>query len=293
MQILSTHMTRLLTFLVVLLLDLRSCLSIIDHIAFHSPLLHPLFSLAISKITKDVRRVLLDNVDPSSIDANNLVGALPLNFQHKAAARHSLKTKSSQDVYTVEKSVLSTDQVQRLRTWAEEKINGGSLDSVDGCPEWQVPLDRTTMNTILGEKTTDRLFDLPSKYLTLSASIESYDYPNSEKSDVGCFIRKYDISGRPFIGFHVDDCDATVNISLSDPLEFDGGKLLLIGQEMVLSPIRTLGDALIHPWYTCHAVTAVTKGERWTLIMFFSNMYPPDHSGFYKRHAPPARKKRN
>jgi hypothetical protein len=183
------------------------------------------------------------------------------------------------------------DQVQQLRIWAEQKMNGGNLDSVDGCPEWQVPVDRDTLNTILGEETTNKVFDLPQKYLASSASMESYKFPNPQTSDVGCFIRKYEISGRPLIGFHVDDCDATVNICLSNPQECEGGKLLFIGQGKVLSPTRTIGDALVHPWHTCHAVTAVTRGERWSFILFFSNKYPPDHSGFYKIHATSSRKK--
>ena len=233
----------------------------------------------------------MENIDPSSIDARNLVGALPLNAQHKAATRVTLNTQSLHDVYFIEKSVLTTNQVHLLRTWAEDKINGKSVDTVDGCPEWQVAMDRNTLNTILGTETTNRVYDLPQRYLAASASLESYNYPNPETVDVGCFIRKYEISGRPFIGFHVDDCDATVNVCLSTPQECNGGKLLLIGQGKVISPPRTLGDALIHPWHTCHAVTAVTSGVRWSLILFFSNTYPPDHRGFYNLHAPSSKKR--
>lgn len=267
-----------------------------------NPTLHPLFAHATTQLSKPVRRVLIDNVHMisddrassaaalSTIDATNLLNVLPLSPTHKLAARYAMfYVQDAKDAFHMKESVLSPSQAMMLRTWARDELDKceQQLDSVDNCPEWQVPVDKSTLVRLLGSQTVDALWELPQRWLHDAASHEQYNNNNHKKKhvnlDVGCFIRRYGPNTRPFIGFHVDDCDATINICLSSPEECTGGNLLLLAAGQVHCPSRNVGDATVHSWSVCHGVSAVLDGERWSFILFFSNRYPPDHLGFYKK----------
>ena len=255
---------------------------------------NPLFCVTLSQQPKPVRRVLLENKSSDNGiilsnpgEVSSFLASLPINPKHKAAAKHGL----SRARIETSPSILSEQQCNHLREWAmsnhrrlmSDDTGEHKIDTVDGCPEYQVEIDRATLENIIGKETVSTLWKLPQRYLNEAHEFEKYSVDNN-LIDVGCFIRKYTAATRPFIGFHVDDCDATVNVCLSRPQDHQGGQLLAMANGKVLSlDPRNIGDATLHPWYCCHGVSAVTAGERWSLILFCSNVYPPVHTGFYNK----------
>ena len=258
---------------------------------------NPLFCLTLSRLPKRARRVLekgssSDGNNTGSIimsneaEVNDLLASLPIIPKHKAAAKFGILKQCIQSV----PCVFSEQQCSSLRQWAAEKLTEQqtTMDTVDGCPEYQVPIDQQTLTNIVGKDTVRSLWQLPLEYLMEAADFESTNIANVtvdlDSMDVGCFIRKYTSSGRPFLGFHVDDCDATVNVCLSHSNDHQGGELIALSNRTVASVgPRNIGAATVHPWYCCHGVSAVTAGERWSLIAFFSNTYPPLHKQFYDK----------
>ena len=74
-----------------------------------------------------------------------------------------------------------------------------------------------------------------------------------------------------------------INVALSTPeVDYTGGKFLaLVGGQLRDCSSTKTGDAAMHAWNVCHAVSAVTSGERWSLVLFYTNSWPPNHSGFF------------
>lgn len=59
----------------------------------------------------------------------------------------------------------------------------------------------------------------------------------------------------------------SVSIQLSDPNEYEGGDLLIHNGD-VFSATKQKGMAIFFPSYTLHEVTPVTKGERYSLVVW-------------------------
>lgn len=231
-------------------------------------------------------------------DINNFVSSLPLTSKHKAAAKYGSSKKCLQTF----PSVFTEQQCRDLRQWASEKIyhNNGipkSLDTVDGCPEYQVSVDESTLIKLVGADSVQTLHKLSNHFLLEASQWEEEteketrqhkndQQTNINKVNVGYFIRSYKPFSRPFLGFHVDDCDATVNVCLSHPHEHCGGDLLALSDGKLFSVHpRPQGTATIHPWYCLHGVTSIVEGERWSFIAFFTNTSCSKqlHEGFYKK----------
>eukprot|EP00587_Corethron_hystrix_P006862 CAMPEP_0113301024 /NCGR_PEP_ID=MMETSP0010_2-20120614/2417_1 /TAXON_ID=216773 ORGANISM="Corethron hystrix, Strain 308" /NCGR_SAMPLE_ID=MMETSP0010_2 /ASSEMBLY_ACC=CAM_ASM_000155 /LENGTH=283 /DNA_ID=CAMNT_0000154561 /DNA_START=407 /DNA_END=1259 /DNA_ORIENTATION=+ /assembly_acc=CAM_ASM_000155 len=267
-----------------------------------NPQLHPLFGVQIGSLPKPARRILVHGDDPSSVDASALLSSLPLHPRHTAAARHSLRSTDAEDTFASAPGILSRDAAAALREWASGRFAATErqrMDSVDGCPEWQAEIDLPTLAETVGEETVDSLLASPSEVAGEGRRVRKLESSEGNAAsdgggvgDVGIFVRKYAAGGRPFIGFHVDDCDATVNVCLSDPDECTGGTLLLLASGKVHAPRREIGEATAHSWSVCHGVSGVTEGTRWSLILFFSNHYQPDHAGFYKKIMDAGKKKK-
>jgi len=228
-------------------------------------------------------------------DINNFLSSLPLSSKHKAAAKYG----SSKTCIQTVPSVFSEQQCRYLRQWATDKIYHNnhipkSLDTVDGCPEYQVPIDEHTLTKLVGKDSVQALHKLSNPFLLEVSQWEEETEKGTrqQKNDkqanieVGYFIRSYKPFSRPFLGFHVDDCDVTVNVCLSHPHEHRGGDLLALSDGKLFSVHpRPQGTATIHPWYCLHGVTSIIEGERWSFIAFFSNTSCSTqlHEGFYKK----------
>lgn len=61
----------------------------------------------------------------------------------------------------------------------------------------------------------------------------------------------------------------TVNVALSDGSAHGGGTLLAVYDGALRAVSRREGEATVHPSNVLHAVSRLTAGVRYSLIMFF------------------------
>ena len=57
-------------------------------------------------------------------------------------------------------------------------------------------------------------------------------------------------------------------MALNEPAAYAGGRLLLLHGGAVRAAARGEGAATVHAWNVAHGVSSVTRGERWSLILF-------------------------
>ena len=83
------------------------------------------------------------------------------------------------------------------------------------------------------------------------------------------FVRRYTPVSRPWFPFHQDRAALTINVCLSDDCEHGGGRLLCIYGGEVHRLERLQGAATVHSASLLHAVSRMTSGRRYSLILFF------------------------
>ena len=83
------------------------------------------------------------------------------------------------------------------------------------------------------------------------------------------FVRRYSVDTRPWNPFHTDAYELTVNIALSADDAHGGGVLLGVNGGQVQPIVRGEGGATVHSSKLLHAVSRMTKGTRYSLILFF------------------------
>jgi len=160
-------------------------------------------------------------------------------------------------------------------------------DSVDSGPEHQLNVDRSALELLIGASEASRLWELPLVYRrwrrstvdqACEAPTEAPDalHPTSaaevdtEAATLQeAFIRRYSPEERPFIKFHADAYELTVNIALSDDAEHEGGRLIGLFRGQVQALLRGEGGATVHSSSLLHAVTRMSRGVRYSLILFF------------------------
>ena len=82
-------------------------------------------------------------------------------------------------------------------------------------------------------------------------------------------MRRYTADTRPWFPFHKDRSEVTVNLALSSDAAHGGGRLIALYDHAVRRVERREGDATIHPSSLMHAVSRMTSGTRYSLIIFF------------------------
>ena len=93
---------------------------------------------------------------------------------------------------------------------------------------------------------------------------EAYQYTIYEDSFAGTY------------NWHTDTCllqekdvrKISMSLLLTDPSEYEGGKLLLNNQGNIIVAEEKLGGAVFFPSWMPHCVTPVTKGTRKTLVIW-------------------------
>lgn len=180
-------------------------------------------------------------------------------------------------------AVLSRAECARLRAFAEAAITQPDGkpwctqgDSVDEALEWQLDLydGRAQLVELLGERAVSRLWRLADEHhgrmrpVPLVASCAAPE----------CwwvYIRRYTPRTRPWFYFHFDSAMLTVNIALADDACHEGGRLLAVVDGPQLRRLeRAEGSAVVHGGFVPHAVTRMTGGIRWSLILFFGKHCP-------------------
>ncbi len=64
----------------------------------------------------------------------------------------------------------------------------------------------------------------------------------------------------------------SLTIQLSDPGSYEGGNLELFYKLQPIVAQRTRGTAILFPSYTMHRVTPITRGERYSLVLWASGV---------------------
>ena len=110
----------------------------------------------------------------------------------------------------------------------------------------------------------------------LAAAGSETDEPASAGSfRVEIFVRRYRREERPWIQFHCDRAAYTCNVALADDVLHDGGRLVCVVDGELREIRRNEGEATVHPSSLLHAVSAMRRGVRYSLIIFFHR----SHSG--------------
>jgi hypothetical protein len=227
------------------------------------------FAASAARLPALVRRVLLDGVDPATVDAEALLRALPLRREDKAAALAALAAPEADAAPLVlsRAGALSPAACAALRRLVAARATGAATDSADGCPEWQVNLTRQELDGVIGAAATAALWALPRQ-------LDPQGAP-ARFTQVRVFARAYGAAKRPHLRLHTDACDYTVNVALADDARHVGGRLALLHAGALSLAPRAEGEATVHRWNVCHGVTAVTEGTRYSLILFFFHRRQP------------------
>lgn len=158
-------------------------------------------------------------------------------------------------------------------------------DSVDRQAQHQLNISVAALIELVGASEVERLWRVADELLALQraeaaalAAETGVDTSETvrEKTEaadggfyVDLFVRRYTRESRPWIAFHQDVSNVTVNVALSDDAAHEGGRLhvILNGRHQTLT--RGEGEATAHGDDVMHAVSAMRSGVRYTLIMFF------------------------
>jgi tetratricopeptide (TPR) repeat protein len=225
------------------------------------------FAVHAADMPRPVKLLLVDRVTPSAVDAEELLGALASELSELALAS-ARKALRSADTMLCRRGVLTPRACARLRLAVDASLCHScfSSDSIDGAPDYQRNLSREELEELVGAADTEALMRLPGEF-TSGVQGEGEHQGNST---FGCFIRRYTRGTRPWIPFHCDSASITVNVALNDDADFEGGTLLGVHDGAVAAIVREEGEATVHPSTLLHAVTAMTAGARYSLILFFN-----------------------
>ena len=225
------------------------------------------FAASAARLQPLARRVLLgESGDLASVDAAALLRALPLSREDKAAADTALAAPPGSAVLS-SPAALSPEQCAALRRLVASRVTGDALDTADGCPEWQLNLTRQELERVIGSPATAALWALPRALDPVGAP--------ARFTQVRAFARAYGPDTRPHLRLHTDACDYTVNVALADDAAHEGGRLVMLHAGAVQADARAEGEATVHKWNVAHGVTAVTRGTRYSLIIFFFHRRQP------------------
>ena len=92
---------------------------------------------------------------------------------------------------------------------------------------------------------------------------------------LSCCARRYSPAvsehDQPWTSFHFDAAAMTVNVALSPKGSHEGGELLAVFGNGVRHVARDEGEATAHSSSLLHGVSRITRGVRYSLIMFFGH----------------------
>ena len=158
-------------------------------------------------------------------------------------------------------------------------------DSVDGKSQHQLNIGVERLIELIGRPEVDGLWRLADECLASQSdeaaaramasgtAVPRATLEATEKAaggyHVDLFVRRYTRDTRPWIAFHQDVSNITINVALSADMSHEGGRLhaIIEGRHQVVT--RAEGEATIHADDVMHAVSAMRGGVRYSLIAFF------------------------
>lgn len=202
-----------------------------------------------------IKKFLIDNANPIDATSDERETVLKYGFNPELAKSKNLKMKDSIKIFSPEQCGLLIDFV-------DNHISSAAIDTVDDMPEYQVDLSNDLLSHLLGDETTNILFSLPklidSEFCNNHSTVPSYSI----------FLRLYSSETRPYIAFHHDICEFTCVVALNDESKFEGGHFILLADNILQKAPWKEGSGLLHSGNLVHGVSSITKGKRYSLVMF-------------------------
>ena len=228
----------------------------------------PAFAAKAQTMAPLLKFLLLGKEDPAEVPIDALLSAF--GRQQDSATKRAVHKDF--DVMRV-KGVLSATSCQRLRD-AVDRERCTVADSVDGLPEHQLRLSRDKLQELVGPDECARLMQLPVEYIRAeNAHLGGEPVEDSVAERFGrleeASVRRYSADTRPFNSFHQDRSRITVNVAVSSDRAHIGGRLLGVYGGRVHTIEREEGEATVHSSDLFHAVTSMSCGTRYSLILFF------------------------
>ena len=234
------------------------------------------------RMAPTVRQLLVDGAEPSSVLVEDLLADLRVDPKRHLLGDLRAHVMRETDALSATACAALRDAVDRERSM--------KCDSVDGAAEHELPLNLGSLTALVGNAAARSLCHLPAAYKSWQAEVEREGISKSEASDSSAggqkakkkrggggapmiptdiFVRRYSGETRPWIPFHADSADVTVNVALCADADFDGGRLVAVANGKVATIERAEGEATIHDSRLLHAVTCMRQRVRYSLICFY------------------------
>lgn len=190
--------------------------------------------------------------------------------------------------------------LEKVPDWDEdeEKLDGGKL--------WQkhiFALDAEYRNTVVDLEPLSSLIVHPMDSRIKMFIRQCFSSVKSDLTLTYAFLRKYSPDTRPGLRLHRDCAEFTVSIQLNSPRFYEGGALELHSRQPSVEladlepeegfmddalarekerrlrypPLRLRiaeGNAIIHRGFLYHRIAPVTRGSRYSILMFYD--YPSE-----------------
>lgn len=240
-----------------------------------------------AKMDPLVHELLVDNVDPAAFDQHELIKSISVMTFGVEGTQRDFTARSCRNVLE-EPQVLSAEACKTLRD-AVDSASFEESETADGLLEYGLSLSLPSLKALVGDEWTTLRALAANAYEELVLSEGSlkrdrlphwdelgFAPPRTAFNDEphAIFVRKYSAHTRPWLGFHTDRAELTVNVALSDDDAHAGGSLLAVVGNEVRKIERTQGAATIHSSMLVHAVTRMQSHTRYSLIIFFGNVCP-------------------
>lgn len=179
----------------------------------------------------------------------------------RSMAAASAELENSEGAVRTVRGVLCDAACERLRAFCDGEMDAQlNFDNTDKLPDFQVNIDfDERLEALVGADEFRALRSLPSVVFGHQRGFER----------VGCFVRRYAADERPFMRFHIDGNAFTANVALSSSEDHVGGELVALYDSRCRAVPRRKGAATVHSGALCHAVSPLTSGVRYSLILFF------------------------
>ena len=147
--------------------------------------------------------------------------------------------------------IFSEQECQQMILFSETQQWNIEQDTVDQKPAWELNVRKHPLGQAAAMRLRQRL-------------LEERDDITLKNFQI--FIRKYDAASRQSLSPHADRSVVSFTVALND--NYEGGDFVAINasNESACIPLST-GDAVVFDGMVLHAVTPVTVGTRYSLVM--------------------------
>ena len=225
----------------------------------------PAFLALAERMADGVRALLVDNVTPSTVAIERLLAELGVDAKRHLLAENAAHVLS-------QPGALMPAACAVLRNAVDER-RSTQVDSVDGAAEHQLPLTLAQLEALVGGEAARALCALPATFHARAPSAVTAGASATAAPHLGApdeiFVRRYSGGTRPWNPFHQDAAALTINVALADDSRHGGGRLIAAMHDAVRVLPRTEGEATVHDARLLHAVSRITSGARYSLILFF------------------------